>query len=189
MREVKQEQLERLNQIDEEIKALEEEKHNIYERSLHGPDSEKVCEDWTAQTLSEILEDVEPRPVVQVRGYVQGMLDAMIPRITSGSFVAVRPCDKELENRTFLGMLLGDMATGLGVRYTKEIETIEVSFSGHNPAIWVFDLNRIVLGCGSWWKRIEDEEQLKSITDYDIQNAWHIRAKLALEKLALEKDK
>lgn len=182
MRDVKSEQLERLDQIEAQIKALEEEKSNIFDRSFHGPESEKVCEDWIAETLGEVL--VEPRSPKQVRGYIQGEGQAMAPPIMhpAGCLVAVRPCAEEFGKRTFLGMLLGDMATRIGIRYSKETETIEATFSGHNPAIWVFDLNRIVMGFESWWGAIENEEQLRNITDADIDNVFYVKALRAMQQ-------
>lgn len=49
-----------------------------------------------------------------------------------------------------------------------------------NPAIWVPDQNRIVWGMGSWWGIIEKEEDLKKITNQDIENVWYVKALKAL---------
>lgn len=38
----------------------------------------------------------------------------------------------------------------------------------------------VVFGCNSWWRLIESESQLKTITDADIDNVWYVRALRAL---------
>jgi hypothetical protein len=43
-----------LDALNEHIKALEAERATIYERSLAAPDEEKVCQDWIAESLSEV---------------------------------------------------------------------------------------------------------------------------------------
>jgi len=31
------------------------------------------------------------------------------------------------------------------------------------------------MGCGSWWGAIDNEEDLKDITDSDIENVWYVQ--------------
>lgn len=54
MRDVRKEQLNRVGQIWDEIRDLVEEMRNIYDRSFHGPESEKVCNDRLAEAMSKI---------------------------------------------------------------------------------------------------------------------------------------
>jgi len=49
-----------------------------------------------------------------------------------------------------------------------------------NPAMWVPDLNRVVMGWESWWGEIKSEEDLRQISDADIENVWYVKAIKAL---------
>ena len=42
--------------------------------------------------------------------------------------------------------------------------------------IFVPELNEVVWGCGSFWQKIRSKEQLKNITDGDINNVWYVKA-------------
>lgn len=62
-------------------------------------------------------------------------------------------------------------------------DTKELKVSFHcNPAIFVFDLNKIIYGCESWWGVIKSEEDLNSISDCDIDNVWYVRALKTLQR-------
>lgn len=129
-----------------------------------------------AEMLSE--EPAEMQWPVTVSGLEWGDGEVLIPhrRGNGASWVAVRPCDAELNGRTFLGFLLGDMALSVSVRYDRESGVMSISYGSHNPAIWVPDLGRIVYGCGSWWGEIKSAGDLRQITDADIDNIWYVRA-------------
>lgn len=100
-----------------------------------------------------------------------------------GKFAMIRPCNKELnpDGKTFLGLYLGDMRVmGGGLRYNKETQRIQFLEQYGNPAIFVFNLKRVVFGYASWWGIIESEEQLQQITDADIDDVWYVKALRAL---------
>lgn len=93
----------------------------------------------------------------------------------SGKYVAIRPCGDNPDNKTYLGILIGEccmMAMGL---YNIEKQEIFVS-DRLNPMIFVPDLMKVVLGAESWWGEINKPEDLKKITDQDIQNVWYVKA-------------
>ncbi|AOY77210.1 hypothetical protein [Clostridium formicaceticum] len=92
-----------------------------------------------------------------------------------GEFVKIRPCGKEYQNKTYLGLYLGDLPIGHSISHNPETKELNVSFNT-NPAIFVFDLNKIVYGMESWWGIINNENDLKEITDNDIDNVWYIKA-------------
>lgn len=92
-----------------------------------------------------------------------------------GDLVKVRPCAKEYKNKTYLGILLGDLPYGPVVTYNKENGELKVTSYG-NPAILVPAVGKIIWGCESWWGHIEKEEDLKDITDKDINNTWYVKA-------------
>lgn len=92
-----------------------------------------------------------------------------------GKFVAVRPCDEKCDGKTFLGLFLGELPMMPNVSYMAKTGTITVS-PVPNPAMFVFELNRIIFGAESWWHTIEKEDDLKEITDQSIDNVWYVRA-------------
>lgn len=102
-----------------------------------------------------------------------------------GTMVAVRPCDEKYGNKTYLGMYLCSAPTG--VVGDQVGDKIVLKMAGYtNPAIYVPELDEIIWGYGSWWGKIESEENLRQITDADIENVWYVRA---LKQLAELKDK
>jgi hypothetical protein len=104
-----------------------------------------------------------------------------------GKFVAIRPVADEFEGKTYLGLYLGEIAAlGPTFRYNKESQELEVSHSGYNPAIYVFDLQQIIFGYESWWGIIKSEDQLKQITDADIENVWYVKALKQIDEMSKE---
>jgi hypothetical protein len=98
----------------------------------------------------------------------------------AGSWVKVRVAS---DTATYLGVFLGDAELPLGHSYNKETGELEYVTLG-NPAIWVPDLKRVVFGCESWWGKIKTPEDLRSITNTDIENVWYVRALKDLETKA-----
>lgn len=101
-------------------------------------------------------------------------------RHEQGEMVAIRPVAKEYDKKTFLGIYLGDITVEPIWVLNKKTNEIEV-FSRGNPAIFVPDLNKVVFGYESWWGPIKNEDQLRQITDDDIQNIWYVKALKQLE--------
>lgn len=89
-----------------------------------------------------------------------------------GAWVSVRPVGDE---KTYLGVYLGDLI--IETNYYYQLKQKSLKLMPHtNPAIWVPDLNKVVWGCGSWWGIISTPEQLRTITDADIQDIWYVKA-------------
>lgn len=93
----------------------------------------------------------------------------------TGKFAKIRPCGEEYEGKTYLGLYLGEMPIGHIISHNPDTNELNVSFST-NPGIFVFDLNRIVYGMESWWGIIKNEDDLKEITESDINNIWYVKA-------------
>lgn len=91
-----------------------------------------------------------------------------------GQLVKIRPCGKEYGNKTYLGFLLGDLPFMLYITHNPETLELSCSTTG-NPAIFVPELGKIIFGMESWWGRIKSEEELKDITDDDIENVWYAK--------------
>lgn len=97
----------------------------------------------------------------------------------AGSLVKIRPCNKEYGGKTYLGLYLGNQPWSQTVSYNEESGELTVGMAT-NPAIYVFDLQRIIFGAESWWGIIENPEELKDITDDDINNLWYVKALKAM---------
>lgn len=152
--------------------------------------SEEEKEDLSAQIqkLSGVLKEFEDK-----HGELKPVLGTLPKPITVkvvdqrkkpgrsegvGNFVSVRPVGDE---KTYLGILLGDMEAFASTQYSAKSETLFVMHST-NPAIWVPDLNRVVRGYESWWSPIKSEEHLREITNDDIDNIWYVKALKSLEQ-------
>lgn len=97
-----------------------------------------------------------------------------------GDFVSVRPCDPQYGDKTYLGILLGEVAQSVSFGYNAESQMMRFGFAMHNPAIFVPDLNTVIFGMASWWGKIKSEDDLRQITDADIENVWYVKALKAL---------
>ena len=173
--------------LKEELEALQKQKREveakitaIYDASLNAPASEKVCDDSLASLLAEPVEGFIQYPIT-VSGIAQKQNDVIDYSKKTGRYVAVRPCDEHLKGKTFLGIYLGEIALGAGAFYYKETGVLEVKHWMHNPAIWVPDLTRIIFGCGSWWGLLKKPEDLKQISDADINDIWYVKSLKSLE--------
>lgn len=93
--------------------------------------------------------------------------------------VKIRPCGAEYEDKTFLGIYIGDVALSTSWKKKKD-GNVEVGFCSHNPAIFVPALNKIIYGCESWWGEIKNPEDLTDITDKDIDSVWYVQALKAM---------
>lgn len=103
-----------------------------------------------------------------------------------GKLVKIRPCAEEYGDKTYLGLFLGDVHLGHHITYKHEEKVLNVYPGMGNPAIFVFALNKVIYGCGSWWGTIESEEELdRMITDESIENVWYVKL---LKELAKGKD-
>jgi hypothetical protein len=171
---------EELAELSAKRDAIEVRIAEIYKASVQAPAKEKVCEDFFAEILGEPLEHFKYPITIHGITYSEvGVVDHS--RKNVGRFVAVRPCDEHLKNKTFLGIYVGDIALQAGVSFHPETGILEVQHILHNPAIWVPELKRIIFGCGSWWEVLKAPEDLKQITDADIDGIWYVQALKSLQ--------
>lgn len=92
-----------------------------------------------------------------------------------GKLVKVRPCcDSGEKEKTYLGIYLGEQIIGCSTGYNSEKHVL-TNRAFRNPAIFVPELSKIVYGCESWWGFIENTEEIKDITDEDIENQWYVQ--------------
>jgi hypothetical protein len=96
------------------------------------------------------------------------------PLLTKKSkLISIRPCDEKYGNKTYVGFLLGEMATGSSISISDD--KIQCEWSGYNPAIFVPELGEVIYGYESWWGTIDSIEELKEITNEDIDNVWYVK--------------
>lgn len=127
-----------------------------------------------------------PEPII-VTGFASNDIPAWREKLlfggTCGDMVSVRPVAPEHEGRTFLGLLLGEIAQGVSIGQRKSDGMLVTDMGGHNPAIFVPDLSTIIFGNASWWGRIRNADDLRQITDEDIGNVWYVRALRQIEEI------
>ena len=90
-----------------------------------------------------------------------------------GDLVKIKPCGEWAENKTFLGFFIGDVPTSTGIK--REDDKLKCFLTFNNPAIFIPEVKRIVFGMESWWSKINNIEELKEITDEDINNTWYVQ--------------
>jgi hypothetical protein len=103
-----------------------------------------------------------------------------------GTFVAIRSCKEGHGDKTYLGILVGWVPIHASASFDKATKRLTFMNTGENPAIYVFDLRQVILGCESWWGPIKDEAHLKQITNDDISNVWYVKALKALSEKSEE---
>lgn len=91
-----------------------------------------------------------------------------------GTLVKIRPCAKEYNNKTYLGIMLGEMPMGANFSYNPKSKELSI-IPNNNPAIFVPKLKKVIYGCESWWGVIKDESQIKDILDKDIDDIWYVK--------------
>ncbi|HHV68218.1 MAG TPA: hypothetical protein GXX48_11320 [Ochrobactrum intermedium] len=111
----------------------------------------------------------------------------------AGKFVSVRPCGDEYGDKTYLGIYMGDMPPlELTIKDRPEhgdkmLCVTRRDFMG-NPAIYVPDLHQIIYGAESWWGVIKSPDDLRQISDADINSVWYVQALKALSADASESE-
>lgn len=97
-----------------------------------------------------------------------------INTLRCGTPVKVRSCKEGHGDKTYFGILLGDVA--LSISHSIKDNVVTASHSYYNPAIFIPELNDIVYGMESWWGRIKNKDDLdKLITDDVIKNVWYVK--------------
>ena len=107
----------------------------------------------------------------------------------TGKLVSVRPCSDNPEDKTYVGIFLGELIRGAIVFHSTTTNELRV-VNNYNPAIFVPALNKIVWGCGSFWRPIKKRADLeKAITDLDINNTPYVKLlQLQLETMQAEEE-
>lgn len=103
------------------------------------------------------------------------LFDESFPGPHCGDIVAVRPCSGEGACKTYLGFSLGEFPSNIHLSYYQESRELEIGPAMRNPLIFIPVLRSLVWGYESWWHRIKSPDELKDITDEDIENVWYVQ--------------
>lgn len=90
-----------------------------------------------------------------------------------GTPVRIKPCTKEETDKTYLGIYLGELPIQNLASYTEEDKKLRIQ-AMMNPAIYVFELKKIIYGCESYWSFIKDPHDFEEITPEMINGQWYI---------------
>lgn len=159
-----------LQAIRAQIKMLEEQARDVYARSLAAPKEDKVCSDLFAEELAEVPSGEMPYPITVEA--IAWNAQADFQGTTSPRLVAVRPVK---EDKTYVGIYVGDLPTGVSASLNRTSGVLHIQRAHYNPAIVVPELGRIVFGYESWWHEIKNLEELRNITQEDIEGTWYVR--------------
>lgn len=162
------------NELIEELKSAKEQlkKYNKFIDLLREEDDPKGFLTKLNRTISRIDMLIEANDIKELAHPRNKALENPFSG-KIGDLVKVRPCDEEYQNKTYLGFLIGDVARGSSIGI--ENDKIQLNFSGYNPAMFVPELKKIIYGAGSWWSKIDSVEELKDITNDDIENVWYVK--------------
>lgn len=98
----------------------------------------------------------------------------------AGSLVAIRPCAKEYNEKTYIGIYIGYLPIQILTSY-KESTGQLINSTMNNPAIFVPELKKIIYGCESWWKTIRSVDEFSKISNEDINNTWYVKLLQSLD--------
>ena len=93
---------------------------------------------------------------------------------TCGELCSVKPCGEEYKGKCYFGIYIGDLPIAISSSYNEETGIL-TNRTTDNPAIFVPELNKIIYGCESWWRKIDSIDEFKDISDEDISNTWYVK--------------
>lgn len=107
---------------------------------------------------------------------------------TCGELCEIKPCGDEYNNKSYLGIYLGDLPINIYSTYNKESGILKNS-TMNNPAIFVPKLKKIIFGCESWWRTIKSIDDFKGISEEDINNVWYVKLLKEMSDNTIRDDK
>lgn len=189
-----EEQAKRLEELNIKINDLNDEKMKLIHDLAKDPNFQNWASDrmanyniFNTNSLDELAETIQypSGEPIQYPLELSGIdiRDEPFLRPIKSYFVDIRPVD---DKKTYLGFYIGDLATSISLNYNKKSKVFQIGKGMYNPAIYVFELKRIVMGYESWWGKCKDQEKAKldfilgnpieQISDADIQNVPYVKA-------------
>ena len=137
-------------------------------RAIDGEEFCETCENFCSRFIEYpiTVSSIEIKPFIDEQGLYSERI---------GEIVKIRPCAKEYEGKTFLGILLGELPITSHISHNHNTNVLTVS-PHFNPAIFVPELKKIIYGNEAWWGAISKVEDLYdlNISDEDINNVWYM---------------
>lgn len=130
-------------------------------------ETERDCKEFKARHIRYPI-TVENINYDNCNGYIPNGLGT-----NTGDLVKIRPCGEEYNNKTYLGIFIGEIGIQPYVSYDQD-KQLNINLM-HNPMIYIPDLKKCVFGYESWWSKIENEDELSDITENDINNTWYVK--------------
>lgn len=142
-----------------------------------------------ADLVGKLAEEIKEDPIKMEDEFeypmeISGIQKKSLPMVHHkeiGTLVQIRPCAKEYENKTYLGIYMGEFPIDTYIGLHEKTNILDFAHVT-NPAIFVPELKKIIFGCESWWGDIKSEEELNDITDNDIDNVWYMRLLKQMDK-------
>jgi hypothetical protein len=164
---------------EEKNEEKEEKNEEVVEMS---DEVEEGFGDALASLLGALSKEMEENPLKMESDFEYPMEISGIKNITprnvnthkTGSLVQVRPCSDKYEEKTYLGIYIGEVPIESMVALNTRTNVLDI-MSHSNPAIFVPELKKVIFGCESWWGYIRSEEELKQITNKDIEDVWYVQ--------------
>lgn len=118
------------------------------------------------------LEDLNVKSLFLKGGRTDG--DGGFTGTKTGDLVSVKKASKDKDEKTYMGIYIGESPIGMVAHHDKRDDKITVSMK-KNPMIFVPETKEIIYGCQSWWRKIKSEKEFKAITNDDIENTWYVK--------------
>lgn len=125
---------------------------------------------YDEETLVSLKEPATVRAIGALKGATVLSVETLLGE-KQGTLCAVRPVGDE---KTHVGFLLGDLGVNLHFGYLAGDQVVVFSYD-YNPALFVPELGRVIMGYECWWSSIKSEDQLREITNEDIENQWYVK--------------
>lgn len=137
---------------------------------------EKKCEDKENVVSKEICEECKffKSRYIEYPLTVNDIKNVEIINNSKCSLCEIQPCDEQYEGKSFIGVYLGELPISIGTSYNNETGIL-TNYPVNNPAIFVPELNQIIYGCESFWRKIDKVEDFFGITQEEIDNTWYVK--------------
>lgn len=142
-------------------KVCRNEKRNIDESEIVSDETCESCDFFESRYIQYPLtiNDIETVPIIND---------------CECCLCEIKPCNEKYEDKSFIGIFFGYLPIMINSSYNKKTGIL-TNYPVNNPAIFVPELNKIIYGCESFWRKIEKVEDFEGITQEDIENTWYIK--------------
>jgi hypothetical protein len=146
-----------LANLEAELADLNDRRVDLYRRSLQAAQHEKACGDLVSNAMltGPLGKQNKIEWPVQLNG-IGWVPDGppVYSRRDPSAWVRIQVIGT---SELHLGLHLGDVATAVQAHIGQQDKMLHLSYQGHNPAVYVPALNKIVMGFAAMWAPLGDE--------------------------------